>query len=55
MARANDLISCSDEDLRAHCSFFVVFCIFFVVFWIVRVKGMLWPGPMTSFLVLTRT
>ena len=48
MARANDLISCSDEDLRAHCSFFVVF-------WMVRVKGMLWPGPMTSFLVLTRT
>ena len=29
MARANDLISCSDEDLRAHRRFFVVFCIFF--------------------------
>ena len=54
MVRANDLISCSDEDLRAHGSFFVIF--FFdetnVESW---VRGMLWSGPMTSFLVLTKT
>ena len=34
MARANDLISCSDEDLRAHRSFllYFVFFSFFVLF-----------------------
>ena len=31
MVRANDLISCSDNDLRAHRSFFVCFVSFFVV------------------------